>query len=53
MSAWTRDELDAIGGAEELDLASVSLVETDELADELDRAYHAKYGRPDGTHHTS
>jgi hypothetical protein len=98
MSAWTRDVLDAIGGAEELDLASVrrdgtlrrpvtmwvvrvgddvyvrsvngrgsswfhgaqdrhearieaagvekdvSLVETDELADELDRAYHAKYG---------
>jgi len=99
MTSWTRDELDTIGSAEELNLASVrrdgtlrrpvtmwvvrdgdgvyvrsvngrgsswfrraqtrhearvrtdgvekdvSLVETDDVNDEVDAAYHAKYGR--------
>jgi len=99
MTSWTRDELDTIGRAEELSLASVrrdgtlhrpvtmwvvrdgdgvyvrsvngrgsswfhraqtrhearvrtdgvekdvSLVETDDVNDEVDAAYHAKYGR--------
>ena len=59
MAAWTSDELSTIGAADELEIAvrheghvraggvdkEVVLVETDDVNDEVDAEYRAKYRR--------